>query len=107
VEDVAGAPGREHVGLQLRGGEVVALGEVAVGAPGGDAVGEGHPDAPVDVAAGMEVARVYRHTALDLVVLDAEHLDAELAGKAPGEPLLEELRRDLRPGQVRSSAEPS
>jgi hypothetical protein len=71
VEDVAGMAGGEHVGLQLGGREVVALGQVQVRAPGGDAVGERDPDPAVHVAAGVEVAVVYDQPALDPVRLDA------------------------------------
>ena len=51
VRTSPGAPGREHVRLQLGGREVAALGQVAEGAPGGHRVGERDPDAAVHVAA--------------------------------------------------------
>ena len=54
-------------------------------------------------AAGVEVALVDEEPALDAISLDAHDLDAQLAGKAAGQPLLE--RPDV--GQVRSSAAPS
>jgi hypothetical protein len=57
----------------------------------------------VDVAAGVEVALVDDEAALDAVRLDADDLDAQVPGEAPGQPLLE--GRDV--GQVRSSAAPS
>jgi hypothetical protein len=57
----------------------------------------------VDVAAGVEVPLVDDKATLDAVQLDADDLDAQIAGEAPGQPLLE--GRDV--GQVRSSAAPS
>jgi hypothetical protein len=55
----------------------------------------------------VKVALVDRQAALDLVVLDPDYLDAEVAGEAAGDPLAEQLGRDGRVGQaLRSSAAP-
>jgi hypothetical protein len=51
----------------------------------------------------MQVTVVDRQPALDLVGVDADDLDAEGAGEAA----LEALLKQLRCGQVRSSAAPS
>jgi len=76
VEHVAGVAGREDVRLQLGGREVVALGQVSVGAPSGHAVGERDEHPSVHVPAGVEVTLVYNQPALDLVSVDADDLDA-------------------------------
>ena len=76
---------------------------MAEGAPGGDGVRERDPDAAVDVAAGVEVSAVDLEAALDLVVLDPDHLDAEVAGEAPLDPAAEALGRDVRVRQAAGS----
>jgi len=73
---------------------------VAEGAPGRDGVGERDPDAAVHVAAGMEVALVDQEPALHLVVLDPDHLDAEVAREAALDARAEALGCDLRIGQA-------
>jgi len=60
----------------------------------------------VHIAPGVEVALVDPQASLDLAVVDADDLDAEVAGEAAGEPLLEQLRRDRRVRQACSSAAP-
>jgi len=57
----------------------------------------------------MEVTAVDLEAALDLCVVDAHYLDAEVAGKAVADLLAEELRRDRRVRQAAfsSSAPPS
>jgi hypothetical protein len=57
----------------------------------------------VHVAAGVEVTVIYDQPALDLVWIDADHLDAEGAREAA----LEALLKPLRFVQTRSSAAPS
>jgi hypothetical protein len=52
----------------------------------------------------MEVALVDLEAALDLVVLDAQDLDAEVAGEAARNASAERLRRD---GRVRQAARSS
>jgi hypothetical protein len=102
-QHVAHATGGEDVRLQLRRREVGALLEVPKRAPGRHGVGERHPDAAVDIAAGVEVAVVHREPALHLVVLDAHHLDAEVAGEAPGDAVPKALGRDVRVRQAAGS----
>ena len=81
----------------------------SAGPPGRDRVGEGHPDAAVHVAAGVEVAVVDLEAALDLVVLDAHDLDAEVAGEAARDAPAEALRGyvGVRQAARSSSAPPS
>jgi hypothetical protein len=55
----------------------------------------------------MEMALVDLETALDLVVLDPDDLDAELTGEAPGDPRAEDLRRDGGVGQAAGSSRAS
>jgi hypothetical protein len=57
----------------------------------------------VDVAAGVQVAAVDLEAALDLVVLDAHDLDAEVAGEAPGDAVPKALGRDVRVRQAAGS----
>jgi hypothetical protein len=83
---------------------------VPKGAPGRHGVGERHPDAAVHVAAGVEVAAVDLEPALHLVVVDPDHLDAEVPGKAARDTRAEQLRRDRRVRQaaaLSSRASPS
>jgi hypothetical protein len=109
-QHVAHATGGEDVRLQLRRREVGALLEVPKRAPGRHGVGERHPDAAVDIAAGVEVAAVHLEPALHLIVVDPDHLDAELPGKAARDAHAEQLRRDRRVRQaaaLSSRASPS
>jgi len=54
----------------------------------------------VHVAAGVEVALVDLQAALDLVVLDPDDLDAEVAGEAALDARAEAIGGDLRVGQA-------
>ena len=73
---------REDVQLQLDRGEVVAVGEVAEGAPGSDRVRERGPDPAVDEAAWVQVTVVDDDAAGGVIVLDFERLDTQVARKA-------------------------
>ena len=106
-EDVARAPAANTLAFSSAVVKSLAVVEVPEGAPGGDAVGERHPDATVHVAAGVEVAPIDREPALHLVVLDPDHLDPEVAGKLPAMRSRKQLRGDRRVGQAaRSSTAP-
>ena len=54
----------------------------------------------VNEAAGMEVALVDQEPALHLVVLDPDHLDAEVAREAALDARAEAIGGDLRVGQA-------
>ena len=95
-KDIADAARGEDVRLQLRGREVGAVLKVAEGAPGRHRIGERDPDAPVHIAAWVEVAPVDLKAALHLVVIDAHDLDPEVAGEAACDAPAEALRGDGR-----------
>jgi hypothetical protein len=57
----------------------------------------------MDVAAGVEVAAVDIKAALDLLVLDPDNLDAEVAGEAPRDAVPEALGGDVRVRQAAGS----
>jgi hypothetical protein len=92
---VAWPPGAEDVELHLDRGEVVSGGQVAEGLPGGDGIGERHPGAAVDQAAGMQVPLVYHDPSDRSLVADLERLDSEALGKARGDPAADRLRGHL------------
>ena len=69
-------------------------------APGGNGVREGDPHAAVNVAAGMQVALVHLEPALDLVVLDPDHLDPEVVRKAAPDAFAEPVGCDVGVGQA-------
>ena len=102
-EHVAGPPRGEDIRPQLSRCEVLARLEVAEGAPRRDGVREGHPYPTVHVSAGVEMAAVHLEASLDLVVLDPDDLDAEVAGEAVADPVAEQLRRDRRVRQAACS----
>lgn len=69
-------------------------GEVAKGPPGRDRVGERDPHPSVHIAPGMEVSLVNAEAALNLLVVDPHHLDAEVPRKASADGPAERLWSD-------------
>src|SRR5205085_3535155 len=92
---VAGERRREGVELDLDRGEVVAVGQVPEGLPGGDGVAEADPGAAMDETAGVQVPGLDLDPAERVGVGDLERLDPHLRGVAgtdPFEEAFEELR---------------
>ena len=91
---VARSGGAEHVELHLDCGEVVTRREVAERLPRADRVGERHPGAAVDEAAGMQVAAIDDHAAAEVLVGDLDRLDAEVGREAVADSLADRLHGD-------------